>query len=101
MPCITTEEPGEHMRDTIDLLDTIGRDASLRHASPEDLAGLLRQAQANPHLTEAVASGDRTLLSGEFGDKTMYMPQVSQFPGHEDEQDDEKEDREAEEPLPQ
>ncbi len=93
------------MRDTIDLLDTIGRDASLRHASPEDLAGVLRQAQANPHLTEAVASGDRTLLSGEFGDKTMHMPQVSQFPCHEDdpddEKDDEKEDKEADEPLPQ
>jgi hypothetical protein len=89
------------MRDTIDILDNIGRDASLRHASAESLAGVLQQAQASQHLKMAVASGDRTLLSGEFGDKTMYMPQVSQVPGHEEEQDDKQEGEDADEPLSQ
>lgn len=80
------------MRDTIDLLETIGRDASLRHAPAEELAGILRQAQAHPQLAMAAASGDKTLLADEFGHKVMHMPQVSQFPGHDDDPDDQRED---------
>jgi hypothetical protein len=80
------------MTDTIDLLASIGSDASLRHASAEELAGMLEQAQASEALSAAVASGDSSLLSAEFGQKPMYAPQISQSPGHEEEE-------EAEEPL--
>jgi len=83
------------MSDTIELLEAIGSNASLRHASPEALAGVLRQSQASDGLTAAVASGDSSHLADELGHKPMYLPQVSQVPGHEDdelENDDEQTD---------
>jgi hypothetical protein len=66
------------MSDTIDLLEAIGRDATLRHASAEELKNMLEQAQASVALTAAAASGDSSRLSGEFGHKAMYAPQISQ-----------------------
>jgi hypothetical protein len=66
------------MLDTIELLEAIGRDASLRHASAEELTNMLEQAQASVALTAAVASGDSSRLSEEFGHKAMYAPQDSQ-----------------------
>jgi hypothetical protein len=66
------------MSDTIELLETIGRDASLRHASAEELAHVLRQSQASEALTAAVASGDRSKLSVELGKNTNLEPQASQ-----------------------
>jgi hypothetical protein len=86
------------MSDTIELLEAIGRDASLRHASPEELAGVLQHSQASDALTAAVASGDSSLLSGELGHKPMYLPQVSQVPGHEDDEMENEEDDQSDEP---
>ena len=77
------------MRDTIDLLEAIGRDATLRHASPEDLAGVLEQADATACLTTAVATGDPAMLAAEFGDRPQPPTQVSQLPGWEEEEGDE------------
>jgi len=81
---------GKHMTDTIELLEAIGRDASLRHASAEDLTGMLEQAQASGALKAAVASGDRMLLSEELGNEPLAPPQTTLGPAHEDEpeQDD-------------
>jgi hypothetical protein len=84
------------MSDTIELLETIGRNASLRHASAGELVHLLGQAEASEGLKAAVATGDCSRLSGEFGDKVMYTPQISQAPSREDEQPDPEE---GEEPL--
>ena len=80
------------MPDTIDLLEAIGRDASLRHISAEDLANLLRQVQASEALTKTVVSGDRSWLSEEFGSILMHTTHISQFPGHEDDEPDDGDD---------
>jgi hypothetical protein len=67
------------MLDTIDMLEAIGRDASLRHASTHDLIQALEQAKASPALASAVASGDSSELFAELGYKLMQAPQVSQY----------------------
>jgi hypothetical protein len=85
------------MSDTIELLEAIGADASMRHASAEELAHKLVQSQASAALIAAVASGDSAELAAELGHKPMYTPQSSQT-GHEDDELD----RDADEPpLPQ
>jgi hypothetical protein len=66
------------MLDTIEMLEAIGRNASLRHASTDDLTEALQQAQASAALTSAVASGDSSKLFAELGYKLMRQPQVSQ-----------------------
>jgi hypothetical protein len=66
------------MRDTIEMLEAIGRDASLRHASAQDLSAALEKAHASPALTSAVASGDSSVLFTELGYKIMQVPQVNQ-----------------------
>lgn len=81
------------MSDTIELLTNIGRDASLRHASAEELASFLDRANASKSLKAAVAAGDSSLLSKELGNNPRTEPQISHFPGHEDEKP-EREDRE-------
>ena len=69
---------GKLMSDTIELLEAIGRDASLRHAPAGELGARLEQAHASGALKAAVASGDVSRLSMEFGAKTMYAPQTTQ-----------------------
>jgi hypothetical protein len=87
------------MTDTIDLLEAIGRDASLRHASPEELGKTLEQARASAALTAAVASGDSSKLFQEFGQKTMNPPNSTQgVPCEEDEP--EQEDEPLDPPTP-
>ena len=88
-------EQGEHMSDMIELLEAIGRDASLRYASTEDLSHMLEQAQAPEALAAAVASGECSRLFEELGHKPMHAPQISQSPGHED---DEPEEDDGDEP---
>ena len=78
------------MADTIELLEVIGQDASLRHASAEELAKLLEQAQASEALTAAVVSGNRSPLSEELGHKQYEPPQSGQT-GHEEEQPEDDE----------
>jgi len=80
------------MTDTIDLLEAIGRDASLRHASTEELTNILEQAQASEALTSAVASGDSSWLSMELGNKPNQAPQVTQAPAREDDLEHEGEE---------
>jgi hypothetical protein len=86
------------MSDTIELLEAIGRDASLRHASAEELTTILEQAQASDALTTAVASGDSSRLSEEFGHKPMHTPQISQSPCHEEDEPDHQEDDKPHDP---
>jgi len=84
------------MTDTIELLEAIGRNASLRHASAEELGKVLEQAQASTALTAAVVFGDSSRLTQEFGQKRMDPPNSSQgLPDEEEEPDQE----EGEEPL--
>jgi hypothetical protein len=57
------------MSKTIELLELIGQDASLRHASQEDLAQALEALNASEGLKVAVASGDKSRLGEELGHK--------------------------------
>jgi len=77
------------MADTIELLETIGSDASLRYAQADELKGVLEQAQARPELAEAVAAGDGAPLRDEL--KLQGVPQSIQThaPGHPDDDEDE------------
>ena len=72
---------GNDMTDTIDLLEAIGRDASLRHASAEELTKMLVQANASEALKEAVAFSDSLRLSDELGPIRQQSPQVNALPG--------------------
>jgi hypothetical protein len=80
------------MKDTIELLEAIGQDASLRHASAEELAHVLAQARASEALTAAVTQGDRSLLAAELGHAPNEAPQVIQTPGTEEEPEQEDEE---------
>ncbi|HXP00488.1 MAG TPA: hypothetical protein VN813_08285 [Luteibacter sp.] len=77
------------MFDTIDLLEAIGRDASLRHASADELAKMLEAMPESDAgaLASAVASGDTASLSAEFGSRHMFSTQATQGPGHEEEEE--------------
>ncbi len=77
------------MSDTIDLLEAIGRDASLRYAPADVLSDLLDQAQASPTLMAAAASGDSSVLSRDLGQGPNQAPQVVQTPGFEEEEAEE------------
>lgn len=76
------------MQDTIELLEAIGQNATLRHASAEELAPVLEQANASDAFRTAVISGDSSSLSSELGQKPLYVTHHSQAPGHEEDQPD-------------
>lgn len=61
------------MSNTIELLESIGRDASLRHASGENLVQALNGMGANAGLKMAAASGDRSHLAHELGNKSNVV----------------------------
>ena len=81
------------MSDTIELLETIGQNAALRHASAETLAHALEHTQTSEALKAAIASGDSYLLFEELGHKPMQVPHT-QGPGHEEDDPDHDEDDE-------
>lgn len=68
------------MTDTIELLEAIGRDASLRHASPYDLEQALAEMGASEGLKMAAASSDSDPLKQEFGSRLNGATQVNQNP---------------------
>lgn len=76
------------MRDTVELLEAIGRDAKLRHASPEELAKALEAANASAGVRELAANGDGTTLTKELGLVQMHVEHMSQTAGHEGHDDD-------------
>ncbi|HXO98918.1 MAG TPA: hypothetical protein VN813_00385 [Luteibacter sp.] len=78
------------MRDTVELLEAIGRDAKLRHASPDELAQVLEAAEASAGLRELAANGDDTTLTKELGLKQMHVEHMSQTAGHEGDDDHER-----------
>lgn len=79
------------MSDTIELLETIGQNAALRHASAEALAHALEHSQASEALKAAIASGDSSPLFEELGHKPMQVPHT-QGPGHEEDDSDHDQD---------
>ncbi|GGY17912.1 hypothetical protein GCM10008098_07120 [Rhodanobacter panaciterrae] len=72
------------MLDTIELLDAIGQNATLRYASTDVLAHTLEQVDASSALKAATLSGDSSLLADELGQKKIYAPHTQFFWGDED-----------------
>lgn len=88
------------MRDTVELLEAIGRDATLRHASPEELVRALEAANASAGLRELAANGNGTILTEELGIVQMHVEHQSQTGGYEgDELDDDHGDGKDDEPT--
>ncbi|HEY0199786.1 MAG TPA: hypothetical protein VGC19_14830 [Rhodanobacter sp.] len=83
------------MSNTIELLELIGQNAALRHASVDELAHALEHAQASETLKAAIASGDSSLLCEELGHKPMAVPHT-QGPGHEEDEPDHEKEHEKE-----
>lgn len=63
------------MSNTIDLLESIGTDASLRHASGSDMEKMLETMQATDELKRAARTGNPEPLKQELGDKSMNVNQ--------------------------
>ncbi|GEM_PF-5941198 len=61
------------MSDTLDLLDTIGRTASLRHASTRELERTLAGMHASQALRQSVLSGETGHLKRELGPKDSQV----------------------------
>ena len=80
------------MTDTIELLERIGGNASLRYAPAEELAGVLEQERASEALTFAVAHGDSSLLCAALGGSPNVAPQIIQAPGFEDDEQEPEEE---------
>ena len=80
------------MSDTIELLEAIGQDASLRFAPSEELVRALEDASASEALRTAAATGDRGTLTEELGPRPNQPPQIINAPGHEEDEPDEKEE---------
>ena len=74
------------MLNTIELLETIGKDASLRRAPAEELARTLTGLDASEGLKRAAASGDSSYLTQELGYRALQDPNhVSQTAPEEEE----------------
>ena len=62
------------MSHAIDLLEAIGRDAALRHASGEALSKVLTGLHASDVLMQAAISGDDSHLARELGHRDLKAP---------------------------
>ena len=83
---------GIFMPDTIELLNTIGRNAMRCHASADQLAFILEEAKASEALTSPVAAGDSSLLFKAFVHNANHAPQISNTPAHEEDEPDQDDD---------
>jgi len=88
------------MSDTIDLLEAIGSNAGLRHASEQELAQALEQAKASDALKAAAIAGDSSLLATELGNKLMQVNHDTHTGGHDEEEEQPDQDEQAPPPSP-
>jgi hypothetical protein len=94
---------GEYRVDTIEWLETIGGDASLRYAAADELKGVLERARADAGFVKAVTTGDNVLLRSALGIPEEQHVVQSNAPGHGDEEDEDEGEDEGEEggePVP-
>ncbi|QDE38258.1 hypothetical protein FIV34_03095 [Luteibacter pinisoli] len=68
------------MSDSIDLLEAVGRDASLRRLPPDELARRLKEAGASDVLASAAVQQDSAVLCEEFGARFMGQPNSGNLP---------------------
>jgi len=87
------------MKSTIELLESIGKDASLRHASGAALEKMLEDMQASDELKLAARSGDAAALKIELGGKAMNVTNSIPNSGvpEDDDDDDDDDDQEQDE----
>lgn len=85
------------MHDTIDMLEAIGQDASLRYADSETLVTDNAIETASEGLKGAILRGSRAEFLAELGLQPMQSTQISQMPRREEEDPDQEED---DEPTP-
>lgn len=78
------------MMDTIEILEAIGTNASLRHASTERLACVLSEMDASEGLKQTAITGDHLHLADEFGQQIVSMVQSQVQGGYEDEEEEEQ-----------
>ena len=88
------------MSDTIKLLATIGSDASLRYASPEELKCVLGKAQASVELKLAVELGDGAPLRVDLGIYRVEEAPQMHAPGQGDDEEEETDVPPPEPPKP-
>lgn len=88
------------MSDTIELLEAIGQNASLRFAPSEELVRTLQDAGASEALRTAAVTGMRSTLIEELGPRPSQPPQIVNSPGHEEDEPDEDKDKEDDEEPP-
>lgn len=74
------------MTDTIELLEAIGSDASLRYAAADELKEVLDRAQASDELAAAVVSGDGASLRIELGIRQAPQAPQTNAPGYGDDE---------------
>lgn len=93
---------GGHRVDTIELLEAIGSDASLRYAAADELKGVLERARADAGFVNAVVAGDGVQLRAGLGIREEQHVQQTNAPGHGDEEEEGEDEGEEEggEPLP-
>lgn len=80
------------MSDTIELLEALGQNASLRFAPTEELVHALEDAGASDALKTAAVTGERVTLISELGPRPNQPPQIVNAPGHEEDEPDENDE---------
>lgn len=82
------------MSNTIELLEAIGSDASLRHATPEALLQTMASLDCSAMLLEAIERGDGDALKPELGHRDgQLVSTVNQIVPDEDDEDDDRDDK--------
>lgn len=85
------------MSNTIELLEAIGKDASLRHATGENLAEMLAGLQASEWLERAARLGDSRHLAQDLSLRAVQISNhVVQAPVPQQEEEVEEQDEDAE-----
>ena len=81
------------MSKVVEFLATLGRDAQLRNASPDELAQALANAQIDAPLCSAILAKDASQLQDLLGLRPMFYVQM---PVEEEDEEDEGEENEEE-----
>jgi hypothetical protein len=76
------------MSNVISFLESVGKDAALRHAGKDEMKLALAQTEIEPQLQAAIASGDQARMEALLGAKTNVVCAI--MPGKEE--DDEGEE---------
>lgn len=71
------------MASMIGFIESVGRDAALRHATREQLLAHMRDAGVEPALRSAILDQDPAAIDSLIGPRTLYCANFIQMPGKE------------------